>query len=428
MNQYLIELFETENTVIIPGFGALTMVNRASKELMFMSFMKHNDGSLENYISTKEGSDKDAAKAKIEAFVDEINFALNSGNSYTVAGIGQFFKDGAGDIQFNPITNVVENTDSPISSVVEVPVDVEPVKDEVVEAVASEEVIEPIVEEAIVENPIIETPIAVEEVEPIVEADTVVVEEIEEPIILEKPIVQDEIKIASEEEQWKDDLDLPPLNYKPERPKKPILEKTKKDKKPRGGMSSLLLIALALLIFGGATYVGINYNDIKEKIPFLASKEPSTFDKFKEKVGNSEEEDLEMEAAELEEEAIELKKEAAQLEEQPSVEEEKIEPVQPKEVAKPAAKVVEKPVVKVVSNGNFTVDKSLPIQIIVGSFGVEANAKRMVEKLTKQGFSAAIIGNSGGLFTVSAASFNSMEEYNANIAAIKKVGSYWVKK
>lgn len=425
MNQYLIELFENENTVIIPGFGALTMVNRASNELMFMSFMKHNDGTLENYIATKENIEKVDAKLKIDGFVDEINFALNNGNSFTIESIGQFFKDAAGDIQFNPITNVVENTDSPISSVVEVPVDVEPVKDEVIEAVASEEVIEPIVEEAIVENPIIETPIAVEEVEPIVEADTVVVEEIEEPIILEKPIVQDEIKIASEEEQWKDDLDLPPLNYKPDRPKKPILEKTKKDKKPRRGVGSLLLIVLALLIFGGATYVGINYNEIKQKIPFLASNEPSTFEKFKEKVGVSEEmEDLDEQIA-LEDEEYALEDEAQEIEETPEV---KVAEQSTPEVVKSVQKPVEKPVVQVTTNGKFTVDKSLPIQIIVGSFSQEANANRMVDKLAAKGFPAAIVGTSGGLFTVSAASFNSMAEYNANISEIQKVGSYWVKK
>lgn len=411
MNQYLIELFENENTVIIPGFGALTMVNRASNELMFMSFMKHNDGTLENYIATKENIEKVDAKLKIDGFVDEINFALNNGNSFTIESIGQFFKDAAGDIQFHPLSSMEQEVEATIIPPVQVPV-------------------EPIVEDVVSEEPVVEQVVVEEEkVEPFLEPVEVVPEIVEEtvvePIIPEKTIVEEEVKVASEEEQWKDDLDLPPLNYKPDRPKKPILEKTKKDKKPRRGVGSLLLIVLALLIFGGATYVGINYNEIKQKIPFLASNEPSTFEKFKEKVGVSEEmEDLDEQIA-LEDEEYALEDEAQEIEETPEV---KVAEQSTPEVVKSVQKPVEKPVVQVTANGKFTVDKSLPIQIIVGSFSQEANANRMVDKLAAKGFPAAIVGTSGGLFTVSAASFNSMAEYNANISEIQKVGSYWVKK
>lgn len=411
MNQYLIELFENENTVIIPGFGALTMVNRASNELMFMSFMKHNDGTLENYIATKENIEKVDAKLKIDGFVDEINFALNNGNSFTIDSIGQFFKDAAGDIQFNPLSNMQQESEATIIPPVQV--SVEPI----VEDVVSEE---PVVEQVVVEEEKVEPLLKPVEVAPEIVEETVV-----DSIIPEKTIVEEEVKVASEEEQWKDDLDLPPLNYKPERPKKPILEKTKKDKKPRRGVGSLLLIVLALLIFGGATYVGINYNEIKQKIPFLASNEPSTFEKFKEKVGVSEEMEDADEQIALEDEEYALEDEAQEIVEAPEV---KVAEQSTPEVVKSVQKPVEKPVVQVTTNGKFTVDKSLPIQIIVGSFSQEANANRMVEKLNAQGFSAAIISTNGGLFTVSAASFNSMEEYKANASEIQKVGTYWVKK
>lgn len=411
MNQYLIELFENENTVIIPGFGALTMVNRASNELMFMSFMKHNDGTLENYIATKENIEKVDAKLKIDGFVDEINFALNNGNSFTIDSIGQFFKDAAGDIQFNPLSNMQQESEATIIPPVQV--SVEPIVEDVVNE-------EPVVEQVVVEEEKVEPLLKPVEVAPEIVEETVV-----DSIIPEKTIVEEEVKVASEEEQWKDDLDLPPLNYKPERPKKPILEKTKKDKKPRRGVGSLLLIVLALLIFGGATYVGINYNEIKQKIPFLASNEPSTFEKFKEKVGVSEEMEDADEQIALEDEEYALEDEAQEIVEAPEV---KVAEQSTPEVVKSTQKTVEKPVVQVTANGKFTVDKSLPIQIIVGSFSQEANANRMVDKLVAQGFPAAIVGTSGGLFTVSAASFSSMAEYNANISEIQKVGSYWVKK
>ena len=73
-------------------------------------------------------------------------------------------------------------------------------------------------------------------------------------------------------------------------------------------------------------------------------------------------------------------------------------------------------------------DKSLPVQAIVGSFGEEANANRFVEKLRAQGFPAEIIGVYGGLHTVSAASFSSMDDYKANRSQLESVGAHWVKK
>src|SRR5690606_33962847 len=154
MNNYLKELFETENTVIIPGFGALTMVNRSKNELMFMSFMKHNDGTLINWIAEKEGCDVEEAKKKVELFVDELNFSINSGKSFEIAGLGFFEKDSAGDIQFVQNEMSSEETtpivETPIPEVKEEVIINEPeVIEHIAEVVQEEKTEEEIVEELI---------------------------------------------------------------------------------------------------------------------------------------------------------------------------------------------------------------------------------------------------------------------------------------
>ena len=57
MDKYLLSILQEVNTIIIPGLGALTLVNADKGEYMFMSFLKHDDGQLAAYIAEKEGKD-----------------------------------------------------------------------------------------------------------------------------------------------------------------------------------------------------------------------------------------------------------------------------------------------------------------------------------------------------------------------------------
>lgn len=411
MNEYLIELFKEENTVIIPGLGALTVVNRATNELMFMSYLKHNDGTLVKYIAQKEGIETESAKEKIDKYVQEVNTVIENGGTFTVSKVGAFSKDSSGEIQFSAIQE-----ESKAEKVVTVPVITEvEQKTEEVQELPKDEVL-PIIEQSvgIAEETANETITNIPEITQETVEEIKVSEEEIIPVVKENPLVAEasESLVASEEEQWNDDLDLPPLNYQPERPKKAILEKTKKDKKPRRN-GTLWLVLLALVIFGGASYVGFNYNDLKEKIPFLASGKKDVQEEI---VPESEEQSELIEEAEVYEEPIE------------EVFEEEIvaeEPITKPEVKKTEEKLKPAPVV---TSSGLRVDKSLPVQAIVGSFGEEANANRLVEKLRTQGFPAEIIGVYGGLHTVSAASFNSMDDYKANRSQLEGAGAHWVKK
>lgn len=404
MNKYLIELFKEENTVIIPGLGALTVVNRATNELMFMSYLKHNDGTLVKYIAQQENIEPDAAKENIDRYVEEIIAAIANGGAFEVDGLGRFSKDASGEIQFSSTQQAPAEETGPV----------------IVPKVEEQEEVKEVVQEQPVEEVVIEDAQnkAEEKVAETIEeytesAEEIITNEPDEPLIV--PVEPVQPVPVTEEEQWNDDLDVPPVNYQPERPKKPILEKTKKDKKPRRN-GTLWLLLITLIIMGGAAYVGFNYKDLKEKIPFLASSGKEEVKGTENPVEDeiTKEQDTEPEENETWEEATD-----EELTEEPVT-----EPVAAPEEKKPEEKPKPAPVV---ASGGLRVDKSLPVQVIVGSFGEEGNAGRMVEKLRSQGFPAEIIGIYGGLHTVSAASFSSMEEYRANQSQLQSVGKYWVK-
>ena len=45
MNNYLLQLLKEIKTIIIPGLGALTLTNEATGEMMFMPYLKYDDGT-----------------------------------------------------------------------------------------------------------------------------------------------------------------------------------------------------------------------------------------------------------------------------------------------------------------------------------------------------------------------------------------------
>jgi hypothetical protein len=92
MNKYLLQILHDINTIIIPGLGALTVTNSKTGEIMFMGFLKHDDGNLAKYISEKEGISENDAKNLIAKYVREINIQLDKGESYDMYQFGRFSK------------------------------------------------------------------------------------------------------------------------------------------------------------------------------------------------------------------------------------------------------------------------------------------------------------------------------------------------
>lgn len=92
MNNYLLLLLKELKTIIIPGLGALTITNEATNELLFMPFLKHDDGTLSKYIADKEGMSENDAKNLIAKFVREVLAELDKGEPYDMYQFGSFTK------------------------------------------------------------------------------------------------------------------------------------------------------------------------------------------------------------------------------------------------------------------------------------------------------------------------------------------------
>lgn len=427
MNKYLNELLNEENTIIIPNFGALTVVNRARREFMFMPYLKFDDGQLSKFIIEKEGWTLLEAQDLIGKYVHEIKITLEKGGSYSFPDIGTFKTSKDGDVEF---VNWEENNSYttpkadiiPVSTTVEKEIITSDIDLEVSITESVEEVIEEVIEE-IIEIP--ETVIeSTQKIEPIIE----VVQQ-EEPITLEEVSVTEFVhentttvteEMAPEEQQWKDDLDIPPLNYTPPLKKKPILEKIEKDKKPAKRRPVLKLIAILILLvsIGG---IGFYWEQVK-KI-FVVTESAYLEDEVEKGDRDSIPAPEMNEAEESTSEIIqEIEKEEKMIATEPT---QKVVEVEVNEVKSLKTEKIQSPTVST-NTSTASVNKTKPYQAIAGSFGEEANANKMVVILKGKGFDSAVVGVRNGMHLVSIGSYDSEAEYQSKKAQLNTAGPHWL--
>ncbi len=366
MDKYLLEILKNVNTIIIPGLGALTITNHDTGEIMFMSYLKHDDGKLTQYIVENEGFEELEAKNLIAKYVREIQLTVDKGESYDMFQFGSFVKDGD-DIDFKNWEG-----DKAIS------------QDATIEE--KEVITEPVTEEpAVVEpTPVIET---VEEKE-IKEVTPPIIEEKAEPVVLQlkEDEPKKELNILEKEERAATAEKLDKLRK----------NKESKPAKKKKGVGFWMLMTLIVLILAGGTYFGMNYDRLKQHVPFLADKkevkkEPVVNEN--ETSDNSSEEDKSTEEPEVEEEIIP-------------------EPIEPEVNEKPTS--------------NFSNNGDLPFHIIAGAFGSEANANRLGEKLKSEGYNVKV-GPGRGMTLVSIKSFSTREEAQKGLNELQTVApNGWV--
>lgn len=429
MDKYLQEMLLEMNMIIIPGLGALSMVNRATGEIMFMPYLKHDDHVLAKHIAAKEGWEENDAVNLIAKYVREIEAKLNIGESYDMYRFGSFKKDNTGDVNFEAwigeSPSVVNVSTTPLEEVSDVE-SVGVIEEQIVSEPIIEKTDEPnieTVEEAVPEPIIIQVEptevIEEEEVQPIItlEADSI---EVIEPVsefeeaektateinpIIEKEAIIEEIETIqyTEEDQWKDDLDLPPINAKIERPKKPIIEKAKSDKKKRRPAFYILTILLVILI-GGSVTVAVFYDQLRQHLPFVAQETSKVDEKpsatEENKVIKEEEKDVEPKV------------------EEESIIEETLTEVEPKEEIVNSAYI---------QTSTGRVNPTQPYHVIAGAFREKSNAERFRDRLRENGNSnSEIIGEFDGLFIVSASSHQSMEEAQNSRKSNSTVTQSWI--
>lgn len=111
LNEYIKELIASNNRVIIPNFGAFllraTSKNKNKKDLAskiediyFSPFLKFNDELLVNHIMKKENLDQKASLEKINEYIKTIEDTVKKEGVFTIEGLGEFYQDAQGKIQF----------------------------------------------------------------------------------------------------------------------------------------------------------------------------------------------------------------------------------------------------------------------------------------------------------------------------------------
>lgn len=414
MNQYLLSILREVNTIIIPGIGALTITNAATGEIMFMPYLKFDDGKLAQHISEKEGIDINDAKNLVAKYVREIEAQLNIGESYDMYQFGSFYKNSDGEIEFKPWNGVNESQSSEtlINQSTNEP---EPTTDNTIDNVEVDE--EPVqAEPKIVESEISNSENILQSKEKHQENETedeldvassiaeFVAEETILPVISVIPEESIPETIYTEEQQWNDDLDLPPINAKIERPKKPIIEKVQKDKK-RKSPAKVMIITLAFLLIGGGTTVILMRDQLGITLPFLSASKES----------------IKVESVTSSKSTV--KKETSTETETTDIDETKEVPTNETPVKSEVEEQSVSNSADMLQTSTGLIDRNKPYHIVGGAFTELSNAERYQKKLTESGNSSVVIGKFDGLYIVSISSYSNQDEAKNALNEAKEISA-----
>lgn len=420
MNKYIIELLETETTVIVPDFGALM---GAGKSLMFNPILKFNDGKLVKFIASKEGKDEQEVANMVAKHVKEITAVLDKGEVYDIFGLGSFSKNADGRVTFKVSQDGSTNNNSDEKPAVEKKVVVEPKQED-------------------------KKPEVKQQAKPIIE------EKKEEPIKQDKELSKQTPPVVQNVKE------TPPTNKKEpvkNSPKKEVKKENKASKKtaidgvqPKKKKKGWIIwLVILLIIFGGGgTFVALKWKEVNIWITSLTSgsgnkdKEVTENKKPEKKKKDKETDDEKLLMLDegndssvnvyktitdtLEEEPIEDKKTKKEKEKElakQKKEEEKLKKEEEERMKKEEKE--KKKQTKVEESVNASSD--LKYHISVGAFSDRSNAEKLVSKLQEAGFSNARILPGRGLAQVVAGSYSSREDANTNLSKAKEFsGSAYV--
>lgn len=418
MDKYLLEILKDVNTIIIPGLGALTITNIDTGEIMFMGFLKHDDGQLSKYIAEKESWDENEAKNLIAKYVREITLKLDQGESYDMYEFGSFVKNEDGEIEFRNWeqgdSSKTDESKTEIESKSEVP---EPEIKEDIEEESKKEVIESQViipapetekveerkEEVEQEEPAEPTKVEVKAEEPeSKKADITEEKKEEKPTPVVATAAKKDLTIVEREAIKKGEEKLESLRKQK--------EEQNKEKKRRGAGFYILLVLVAAILSGG-TYFALNYNEMKQHIPFLADKEEPTesidHKKEMEELLQIDETEDEIEEGSTDSEMDEATPESEELD---SEDQESLEDDIPEEITQEPEEEKIEPTITTSSNGSF--------HIIAGAFSSAENAERFGNKMRDEGYTVKV-GPGKGMSLVSIGSYPTRSEAENALSSVR---------
>ena len=418
MDKYLLEILQDKNTIIIPGLGALTITNKKTGAIKFMPYLTHDDGALSLYISESEGMEENDSKNLIAKYVREIHAELDKGGSYDMYEFGSFFKSGD-EIEFrnwgseqNQKTNTKENKASKENN--------SPIEDDAKQTTSKEQRSKkPAVkktggkkkteEKQNSEKPS-KAPDKIKQKTNTKDTTANKDKEIEEKQVKTEP------KNSSNKEKQK--LNIIQKEELSSNEKK--LDELKRQSNTnsnisRRGVGFWMLLSLMLLIIAGGTYIALDYNNIKQHIPFLADSPQATDndkpEKMKQIIGKNKQTESSTDQISV--------SESTQINDTNKDVDEKPDEELPEEQAV-ETETKEEVTTQVPSSNNNT------FHIIAGAFSSESNAKLMGDKLKAKGYEVKV-GRGRGMNLVSIKSFATRAEAKRALAEFKEVApNGWV--
>jgi nucleoid DNA-binding protein len=425
MNNYLLLLLKELKTIIIPGLGALTITNEATNELLFMPFLKYDDGTLSKYIAEKEGMEVNDAKNLIAKFVREVLAELDKGEQYDMYQFGSFSRVN------NEIVFKQWETKAPVlqeeKDVVE---ETNETTDASPEVIPEQEKTETNEDRSLPTSTVTSLPEIdrANEVEFEIEMEEVVI-----PSVGERVSEPEKAEEKSEEKIIPVEKVVEPIE---EEPAKEPIQQTPITKKKSNWVSQLI-IGLIVLVLSAGTYIAVNFNTLKKDIPFIATlagtadttrgiktleskdnitnNQPALVEKIPEELALPAEKTTKQEDVSHKE----TQKKAAPKKAPKTVVQATM--VQPKAV-KPIKATPSTP-----TNKQFPSFNNLPFQLIAGSFSSQQAAAKHTTQLARKGITTCAISQFDGKYRVSIGSAKTKEDALNQLVTLKSfVTDAWV--
>ncbi len=405
MEKYLQQILKEVNTIIIPGLGALTITNDKTGEVMFMSYLKYDDGKLSAYIAEKGNIDNDEAKSQISSYVENVLNTIALEGDFLINGVGLFSKDSNGDLCFENRSSgtSVENENSDLheevvnltniheeEKVMDELVSDEPIvlANEITNDANGQEVVDVVVDdnceksddEEIISSSNTELKDKELEEEP-ASAATIIVEE-----NFRGDVVSDDVESIETEEE--------------EMPESSVVIIKKKR-----GVGFFVILFFIILLASGGIAIGVNFKNVRQFIPFLSNSDTvkSEEDLIK-KMELDKTKPSESDSAEGED----------LIENPEEVISETTPEVRPKEDV-----VEEQPMDSKSSKRDEPLDMKQSFYIVVGSFSDRKNADRAVDKLIAEGQKDASTASNNGKFYVTIANYSNIDDAKSGQKSFK---------
>jgi len=343
MENYILSLIKENNRVIIPEFGAFIVAKENGISVLFNNFLSFNDGLLVDHLVNEESISKEEANTRVVDYVAKLKEALDAVGSYTIEGLGKFTKDATGILRFEQAKEI----SAPLPSTNATPIDDEDLldidSDDNKDELSNEEPLE--------KNELPSTTLN----------DTTPIAEVEED--KGKADEQAIPALQVEEEEEDDEEEEEAEEQKPE-PTRVANKYIEEDNKKRNRSITLFLVLFILVpLIGFGVYQLFFKGDSPAETQSKIALEQEVQKEIKEELPTQD---------------------MGEIDAGPDTTEKEVEVIEP---------VIEKP------------NLSKPHFLIVGSFGSEPNASRMITKLKAKGYDQCITLMHNNRYLVSLESF-----------------------